>query len=76
MEMVKAEREKVTGYEQLAKVHSAYIAILLKKLGAAKEHAVTIRAEDVADALKHYETRAFLADDGAWELYYEVVGEE
>ncbi len=76
LEMVKTEREKVTGYEQLAKVHSAYIAILLNKLGGTVENPAVIRAEDVTDALKHYETRAVSYEDGSWGLYCDVVGEE
>ena len=74
--MVKTEREKTAGYEQLAKVHSAYIAILLKKLGATKEQPVIILAEDVTEALESYETRAFSYEDGSWGLYCETVGGE
>lgn len=76
LEMVKTEREKISGYEQLAKVHSAYIAILLKKLGATGDNAVTIKAEDVADAIKHLETRALAMEDGSWGLYCEMVREK
>ena len=74
--MVKAEREKVAGYEQIAKAHSAYIAILLKKLDANRSNPVCIKAEDVAEALNTLETRAVSGEDGAWNLYWEkVVGE-
>ena len=76
LKMVKAEREKVAGYEQVAKVHSAYIAIFLKKLGANRSNAVCIRAEEVADALKSLETRAISGEDGAWHLYFEMVAGE
>ncbi len=74
LKMVKDEREKARGYEQLAEVHGAYIGILLKRLGADKENAVVIRAEDVTDALKNYETRALPGEDGAWSLYWEDKG--
>lgn len=52
IQMVEAEREKVAGYEQLAKLHAAYIAFLLQKLGATKEAPVTITKEDAAEAMK------------------------
>ncbi len=71
LKMVTEEREKIAGYEQLAKVHSAYIAILLKKLDATKNNAVCINADEVAEALKNYETRALACDDGSWSLYFE-----
>lgn len=49
--MVNDEREKVAGYEQLAKLHAAYIAHLLQKLGATKENPVTITKDDVTEAM-------------------------
>lgn len=76
LKMVKEEREKVSGYEQVAKVHSAYIAIFLKKLGANRSNPVCIRAEEVAEALKSLETRAISGEDGSWSLYFEMVGGE
>jgi hypothetical protein len=66
--MVAEEREKVAGYEQIAKVHSAYIAILLKSMG----NSVTITESEVKEALEKYEVRAFRVDDG-WSLYCEVI---
>ena len=75
LEMVANEREKVAGYEQLAKVHSAYISILLKKLGATEEKMITITASEVTEALKMYEARAIKVDNG-YGLYCEVVAEE
>ena len=62
------EKEKVAGYEQLAKVHSAYIAILLKKLGATEDNKVNIPALEVKEAIEKCETRAELTDDG-YSLY-------
>ena len=70
-QMVEAEREKVAGYEQLAKVHSAYIAILLRKLEATKDNPINIKASDVTQALEMYESRAIATNDG-FGLYYEV----
>lgn len=65
-------REKVAGYEQIAQVHSAYISILLKRLGATKDNMITITASEVTEALKKYEARAMPAEDG-FSLYCEVI---
>lgn len=73
MKMVAEEREKVAGYEQIAKVHSAYISILLKELGATEDNMITITASEVKDALEHYETRAIPNVDGSYSLYCEVA---
>ena len=65
------EKQKVAGYEQLAKVHSAYIAILLRKLDATEDNPINIKASDVTQALEMYESRAIATNDG-FGLYYEV----
>ena len=70
--MVESERQKVAGYEQLAKVHSAYISILLNKLGATNDNPITITASEVKEALKKYEARALPSEDG-FSLYCEVI---
>ena len=72
MKMVSDERQKVAGYEQLAKVHSAYISILLQKLGATKDNMITITSAEVTEALKKYEARALPSEDG-FSLYCEVI---
>ena len=72
LNMVIEEREKVVGYEQIAKVHSAYISILLRKLGATKDNMITIMASEVTEALKKTEARAVQAD-GGWSLYCEDI---
>ena len=69
------EKGKRVGYEELARVHSAYISILLNELGATKDNMITITASEVKDALEHYETRAIPNVDGSYSLYYEVVEE-
>ena len=74
MKMVAEAREKVAGYEQIAKVHSAYISILLKELGATKDNMITITAGEVKEAMEHYEARAVQADSG-YSLYCEVTEE-
>lgn len=70
--MLKTEREKVKGYEQVAKVHSAYISILLKRLGATEENKVDIPASKVTEALARYEARAMATEKG-FGLYYEEI---
>lgn len=68
-----AEKEKVAGYEQIAKVHSAYIAILLRKLEATEDNPINIKASEVTEALTMYESRAVATKEG-FGLYYEVKG--
>ena len=74
LKMIAEERAKVAGHEQLAKVHSAYISILLQKLGGTKDNMITITAGEVKEALKKYEARAMPAEDG-YSLYCEVKDE-
>lgn len=71
--IVAAEKEKAKAYEQIAKIHSAYIAILLKKLVATKGNAVVITSEEVSEAMEKYETRG-LPMEGGFGLYFEEVG--
>ena len=71
-QMLAAEREKVAGYEELAKVHSAYISILLKKLGATKDNMITITPSEVREAFEKYEARALPKENG-YGLYYEDI---
>lgn len=66
---VKEANEKVKGYEQMAQVQSAYISILLKKLGATEDNKVDIKASEVTEALQKYEARAIATDEG-FALYY------
>ena len=70
LNMIADERAKVAGYEQIAKVHSAYISILLIELGATKDNMITITASEVKEALEKYETRAIQVD-GGYSLYFE-----
>ena len=74
LRMVAEEREKVRGYEEIAKVHSAYISILLKRLGAKEDKPAIITAEEVKEALGKYEARAMPTEDG-YGLYCEVIEE-
>lgn len=69
IKMVESERERVAGYEQIAKLHAAYIAHLLRKLGATKENPVTITKGDVAGAMK-LEVRGAPCSEG-FKLYIE-----
>lgn len=76
-EKYEAERAKMSGYAELARMHGAYIAILLQKLGATKDNTVTITAEEVKEALNKYEARAmYETTDKSWKLYCEVIAEE
>ena len=73
--MIKDEREKVAGYVQVAKVHSAYISILLNKLGATEDNKINIPASEVTEALAKYEARAVATDDG-FGLYLTEIAKE
>lgn len=67
--MVKTEREKVEGYQQIIELYSGYIAILLEKLGAnTEENGVVITSAEVDDAVRKYETRGIMKD-GAVSLF-------
>lgn len=72
MKMIGEEREKVAGYEQIAKLYGAYIAILLEKLGATQDKPVNISKADATGAMSRIEARAMSSEDG-WCLYCEVV---
>jgi hypothetical protein len=69
MRMVAEEREKVRGYEQVAKANGAYISILLKRLGATEGNKVDIQATEITEALTKYEARAIATESG-FSLYY------
>lgn len=72
LKRIAEERQKVSGYEEIAKVYSAYIAILLNKLGATKDNTITITAGEVTKALKMYEARAIQVD-GGYGLYCDAI---
>lgn len=73
-QMLEEERAKAKGYEELAKIHGAYISILLKKLGCTKDHSFVITPSDVREALEKYEARA-LPVEGGYGLYYDMIVE-
>lgn len=68
-DQLKAEQQKIDGYKEVAKVNSAYISILLKRLGATEDNKVDVKATEITEALEKYETRAE-AIDGGFALYY------
>lgn len=69
-QMLEEERVRVKGYEEVAKLHNAYISILLSKLNATEDNAVTISLDDVSYAMSHFETRAYIDEKkGEWKLY-------
>ena len=68
IKMLKIEREKTAGYEQIAKVHSAYIAFLLNKLGATEENGVSISDADIKEMLEKYEVRGYRSE-GVTSIY-------
>ncbi len=69
--MVEEEREKNAGYEEIIRIYTAYISILLKRIGAVKDNGITIKSEDITEALNHYEARATQTNDGEYCLWCE-----
>jgi hypothetical protein len=67
--MLEEERNKVKGYEELARIHNAYIAITLKKMGATSDNPIPIINDEIKEAMEHYEVRAVVGDDGSWKFY-------
>jgi len=70
-QMLITEREKVKGYEQIAQINSAYISILLKKLGATEDNPIIITPKDVKEATTSLEARAMINEEGGYGLYVE-----
>ncbi len=67
--MYEAEKEKTAGYEELSKIQEAYIAILLKKLGATEEHPVIIANEDIKAILGVTLVTVNVVEKGKWEFF-------
>lgn len=68
--MIEYERQITAGYEQTTKIQNAYIAILLKKLGAiSEETATTINNEEINRAIAIFDTRGSIPKMGEWKLY-------
>jgi hypothetical protein len=72
-QMLEEEREKVKGYEEVVKLHSAYISILLHRMKATEDNSVVITKEDVKQAMSHFEARAIPKSEGVWAFYCEEV---
>lgn len=70
--MLMVERAKIKDYEAIAKVHSAYISILLKRLGATEKNPEVITKDEIKEALEHYEARG-IPDEDSYSLYCEVI---
>lgn len=68
-----AEKQKAKGYEELARIHNAYIAILLHKLNATKKQSVAITKEEISHAMDHFEARAYSQEEGVWNFYCDEV---
>lgn len=74
LKMVDEARKREAGYNQIAKIHSSYIAILLNKLGATADNTITINAEEVTKAMEKYEARAMYSPESkSYNLYCEVI---
>lgn len=67
--MLEEEKKSVAGYEELKKIQSAYVAILLKKLGATEDNPVMITSDEIKEALAQDNVRAIIEDVGVWKFY-------
>ncbi len=63
------ERQRIEGYKEVAKIHTAYISILLLRLGADDENTVAISSKEVKCVIANYETRAYVTESGV-RLYF------
>lgn len=71
IKMVEEERARVAGYNELAKVHTTYISILLKRLGATdKESAVNITNAEIKEAMDKLEARAIYSAETQTQSLY------
>lgn len=60
IKMVEEERARVAGYKEIAKLHTAYISILLKRLEAISEDTkVVVTNAEITEAMEKYEAKAF-----------------
>ncbi len=76
IQMLNDAKEREAGYAQVAKLHSAYISILLNKLGATEDCPVTISGADITEALSRYEARAVYSNGkDEYSLWCEEVSE-
>lgn len=71
LKMLETERQNVEGHKELAKIQTAYVGVLLNKLGATKESPVTITNAEVREALTGCNVRAIPDGVGTWKLYCE-----
>ena len=68
------QRDYKEAQEIIHKTQNAYIAVLLKKLGAtSKDKAVSITNEEITTAMAKCETKGDVPDIGVWSLYCEEV---
>ena len=60
------------GAVELTRVQTAYITVLLGKLGATKESPVTITKDEIAKALEADAVKVGVTEDGAFNFYIEA----
>ena len=70
MKRLQEAREQVEAHEQIAKMHSAYIALLLERLNADKDHPVELTQDIINKAMVRMEARASVPEEGKFCMYY------
>lgn len=69
--MYEVEREKNAGYEELSNIQNAYIAVLLKKMGATEEHPIIVTNGEVKALLGSKLVTVNVVEKGKWQFYIE-----
>lgn len=73
--MYEVEREKNAGHEELSNIQNAYIAVLLKKMGATEEHPIIVTNDEVKELLGSKLVTVNVVEKGKWQFYIEEDNE-
>lgn len=77
LQMVRDAKEREIGYEQIARMYTAYISVLLNRLGATEGNEVVITGEDIDNALSSCLARAsYNSDKDEYSLWCTVSEKE
>lgn len=64
-------KETIAGYEDVSNIQNAYIAVLLKRLGATEENPVSITNDEVREMMCSKPVTANIVEQGKWQFYIE-----
>lgn len=69
------ERGRVKAYEQIVKMYSAYMAVLLNALSAVKDKPFKLKHSEITKGLEEFEVRAIPSEAG-FDMYVEKKEKE